>query len=117
MSCVRRMCRILVDCDDNTLSRNTVEKEEEEDEPPMLLRRRRPKKYGKVLKGMETPPVVPGTGTVAVAYCWRDIVFVEVSKVSDRSASPLAPREVYFVHIYIPLTGAFCTHGCGVFRL
>ena len=80
MSCVRRMCRILVDCDDNTLSRHTVE-EEEVDDTPLVIRQRRRKKHGKVLVGMKTPPIIPGTGTVAVGYCWREIVCTEVSKV------------------------------------
>ncbi len=70
------MCRILVDCDDNTLSRHMVGEEEERP------RRRGKPATGKLFEGMETPPTTPGTGTVAVAHCWRDIVYAEVSKVS-----------------------------------
>ena len=77
------MCRILVDCDDNTQSRYVVEEEPPEKDvgPYVAHMKHRRKKSGKVPRAMETPPVITGTGTVAVAYCWRDIVLSEVSKV------------------------------------
>ena len=83
MSCVRRMCRILVDCDDNTMTRNIIEQARgerdsddsgSEDEAPL-------RKKGKIEESMKSPETA-GAGTVAVAKSWQDIVYSEVGLVS-----------------------------------
>ena len=80
MSRIRRMCRLLVDCDDNITSKKSLEESEEKEEedeesaPPTT-----------------SPPITAGMGTVAMARCWRDIVHFEVTQVLrkfDYSDSP-----------------------------
>ena len=82
MSRIRRMCRLLVDCDDNTSSRKTVKepeenKDDDEDEDD---------------RGPQSPDVPPGTGTIAVARCWKEIVSSEVKQVSERERERERPR-------------------------
>lgn len=72
MSRIRRMCRLLVDCDDNTATKESVE----EDPDDYFLEERDGKKSQYVAS--QEPP---GTGTVAMAKVWKNIVFLEVSEV------------------------------------
>ena len=67
------MCRLLVDCDDNTSSVESIE----EDPDDYFLEERDGKKSQYVVS--QSPP---GTGTVAMAKVWKNIVFMEVSGVS-----------------------------------
>ena len=67
------MCRLLVDCDDNTASMESIE----EDPDDYFLEERDGKKSQYVVS--QSPP---GKGTVAMAKVWKNIVFCEVSKVS-----------------------------------
>ena len=67
------MCRLLVDCDDNTATKESVE----EDPDDYFLEERDGKKSQYVAS--QEPP---GTGTVALAKVWKNIVFLEVSGVS-----------------------------------
>lgn len=89
MSCVRRMCRILVDCDDNTPSQKAFmqaknmdnsDSDSDDDDSSSSRRRRRRRRQAKEVRE-EPPPPTPGSGTTAVAQCWRDIVFAGVSQV------------------------------------
>lgn len=83
------MCRILVDCDDNTMTRNIIERARgtgadsddsgSEDEGP----RRKREKVEEAMKSPETA----GAGTVAVAKCWKDIVHSEVGLVRREEIS------------------------------
>ena len=66
------MCRLLVDCDDNTASKESIEED--------------PDDYFIEERGGEKSPYVasqspPGTGTVAMANVWKNIVFIEVTEV------------------------------------
>ena len=80
------MCRILVDCDDNVLSRKIIqqvkgeEAEEEEERKKDDTDKVKGYEGGGVAKG-EEPLELPGAGTKAVAKCWKEIVCQEVSKV------------------------------------
>ena len=87
MSRIRRMCRLLVDCDDNTTSKKAIEEEAEEESeeneegedptPPTT-----------------SPPITAGTGTVAMARCWRDIVHMEVTQTLKKFDSTDSPHMV-----------------------
>lgn len=69
------MCRLLVDCDDNTASLDSVE----EDPEDFFIQEREGKQSQYVAS--QSPP---GTGTVAMAKVWKNIVFIEVSKVEQK---------------------------------
>ena len=66
------MCRLLVDCDDNTASVKSLE--EDPDDYVVEERDGTTSQY----TVLQTPP---GTGTVATATIWKNLVFKEVSKV------------------------------------
>lgn len=59
------MCRLLVDCDSNTTSKEELKEVEE----------------GEGEEEQQPPTVKTGEGTVAMAQCWRDIVQSEVTQV------------------------------------
>lgn len=70
MSQIRRLCRLLVDCDGNVAPKNESGE-------------------GSKFKGASSkgdkqaePTLSPGSGTMALARCWREIVESEVSVVS-----------------------------------
>ena len=73
MSRIRRMCRLLVDCDENTTSRKSMEEPDNSTKEEDSEKESRPS---------EDPP---GTGTIAVAKFWKEIVRSEVSQVRIRS--------------------------------
>lgn len=72
MSRIRRLCRLLVDCDDNTASMESIE-----EDPDDYFVQERDGKTSQYIAS-QTPP---GTGTVAMAKVWMNIVFHEVSEV------------------------------------
>jgi len=76
------MCRLLVDCDDNTTSKKSLEEPEEteegEESAPLT----------------SSPPITAGMGTVAMARCWRDIVHLEVSQVLKKFDCTDSPHTV-----------------------
>lgn len=73
MSRIRRLCRLLVDCDDNTASMESIE-----EDPDDYFVQERDGKQSQYVPS-QSPP---GTGTVAMAKVWMNIVFREVSEVN-----------------------------------
>ena len=72
MSRVRRMCRLLVDCDDNTASKRFVQEDPDDYEIEII--------GGDGEDGDNL--LTPGSGTMSMAKCWRDLVQVEVTQVT-----------------------------------
>ena len=93
MSRIRRMCRLLVDCDTNPVTqKKKFDGDKETDEGAAAGKD--PGNGGDssiVAHGRAPPPQMPGTGTMAIAKCWRDIVQHEVDAVLLRVESHCEP--------------------------
>ena len=81
------MCRILVDCDDKIVSSNTLDVEKallgEESGEESDSSEEEEEEEGAVEVSESCSPAPPGSGTVSVAQCWREIVFSAISQVRE----------------------------------